>query len=312
MNALDPRRHPGIPQVTGFGEPEKAKVGENFDILVPPIDQQAAEVMGHIVRQNDLIAESTGEHNGQPTVSISSPDGRTVYEGSITSEEGVDRLRLGLSIVAAMDGKPLPTPEEPDEVLFGSGRIIPGEVVPPLADQQLPQNQGRARHAREKRRSMWRRRFAAGAVAAAALMSAFFTTDGGTKSEGKQAAPTISETPSKLAPPPIAEPPASVQTPPPTIHHQAIGQNTFEYTQDAQGSITSVTGHLGRGENPWTLTEDAHEIIQQEPSPQAVSRADYYMGLTALKEVAKSLPEGTAMTWKVSISQGEKRLTPVV
>lgn len=312
MNALHPREPKHIPSLEGLVDPNQ--VSRHLDAVAPPVEQQAAEAMGRIVREEGLIARQTGEHNSQPIVAISTPDGEPLYQGGITSEESVERLRLGLGFVAARDGHDQSPPKDLDDILFGTGAnpIIRGEVLRkarPTPDATnhptAPAESKTGRHARDKQRGPWRRRLVAGTMAAVALVGAFLSGD--SESTHHNAAPRPSATTT-----PRPEAPHKVLPQPPSVSHRTIGHNSYEYTQNSQGEITTITGHLGQGESPWTLTAGAFELTHQEASPQAIASADYYMSQPALKEAAKSLPAGSAMTWRVSVAAGKSVLSPVI
>lgn len=302
-----PARRPIVPP---FHQAVTAQqVDALLDKLVPDALTQEAQATHALGRQLGATEIPTGQTRwGFPVIRWSI--GETVAsEGPAQYKRSRLELRFAAEKLRRAGRYPESVPPTPDDILFGvkSGNAIQGQVLT-QSRPASPQAEAtptaitqtiEARHAAPKKEARWRRKVVAGTLAAFALASTLLFG-----SNDSVESPTLAR-PSMSAPhfsnPIQTSPPITPEQPTMTTLTYQDGANLYHYTLDSQGEVTHIDGKLGRGENPWTLTEGAYHLLHKDASDQEVADADSYMQTDVSRQQAKRLQPGAGLSWNVTI-----------
>ncbi len=310
-----PHRAPHVvPRIQDIRPANSKQINRALDAIAPPhIDQEAAATRA-LARDLEVQEHPTGQMRYGVPVSEWRIGNEPIHLGP--AETGETRLKMEYANHLNLQaGAPELVPPTIDDIRFGTGRVgrtIVGKVIaskvigmpvqppqPTRSRRFLPRIE--ARHAAPRKELSWRRRAAAGMAAALALTSAIFFTGGGSHNEA-----VPKPQPTHSAPEYTAKPDTSTPALPAERAFQFSfedGNNDYVYTTDEQGTVTQITGTLGEGENPWTLTEGAYKIlIKDEATPgvttQEIAESDPFMDSSKTQQQARKLQAGTQVVWR--------------
>ncbi len=315
-----PHKRQAIPPITP--PVPTGKVDRVLDALSPPPHKQEIQATRALAEEMGAREIPLGDDPTRGPIARWQVGETVVAEGHAAFRGRRLEMRFSQELLRRRGQYPNGVPATPDDIRFGrigARVLLQGEVLARVDYQPSPgtpppqpaPSANRRRHALEKRPGNWRRRIAGGVAASIALAGSVLfgmsATHESPKAEHNVAAPEH-KTPVK---PEL--PPRETQQPTAILSFED-GNNTYEYQENDKGEITQITGTLGKGENPWTLTEGAYTlVIEDDDTPnqateQQVTEANIYMSTFELRQDAKQLMSGTRQSWKVVMREEEAYL----